>query len=105
MKTIPLSSGTVRTIESSFGTDTYTFTTKWNDRDETYSLDIAVNGEEVVFGIKLVFGVDIAQQYTELPLNRVYVINKLGANLDLEFDGLDSDKGFLVIIEDSDLEV
>lgn len=105
MLTLPLTSGTLTTVETTINGERYGFTTKWNKRNSFYSLDVKFNGEELIFGIKLVFGVDIMAQHTQIPLNRVYVINKLNSNHELLIDGLDNENGLVVIIEDSDLGV
>lgn len=105
MLTLPLTTGVVRAVDTTIEGNRYRFTTKWNDRFKFYSLDISVNGVEVVHGCRILFGVDMFAAYTQIPINRVYAINKLGQNDPILFDGLDADKGLVVVIEDSDLEV
>lgn len=102
MLKIPLVEGINNTVETTINDSSYTFITKWNDRFNYYSMDILLEGSEIVSGITLVSGIDIATIST-IPLNRVYCINKNEANKDFGFTGLGND-GLVIIIEDSDLE-
>jgi len=102
MLQIPLVEGLSSAVKTTINDQAYLLTTNWNARFGYYSMDISVNGIEVVVGILLVSGVDIADIST-IPLKRVYRINKNEMNKDFGYTGLGND-GLVVIIEDSDLE-
>lgn len=102
MLQVPLVEGINSEVETTINNEAYTFVTNWNDRYGYYSMDILQNGLDVVSGIILVSGVDIAN-IASIPLERVYCVNKNEANEDFGFTGL-GDDGLVVIIEDSDLE-
>lgn len=103
MLQIPLVQGLNSVVETAINNQRYIFTTNWNERFGYYSMNVQIGNEEVITGIVLVSGVDIASS-ANLPLNRVYCVNKNNGKEDFGFTGL-GDDGLVVIIEDSDLEV
>ena len=103
MRTLPLTSGVEKEVETSIGNDKYVFTTKWNERIGVYTLDIKLNGVEEVHGARLLFGEEVLKQHISLPLGPVYAINKIDSQMDFEFDGLDVDKGLMIVLEPGDL--
>lgn len=103
MLQIPLVEGINSTVETTINNKAYTFITNWNARFEYYSMDIIADNIEVASGVVLVAGVDISDIST-IELDRVYCINKNNSNEDFGFTGL-GDDGFVIIVEDSDLEV
>ena len=102
MLQIPLVQGINNTVVTTINDFSYIFEINWNDRFGYYSIDISRDGTEVVSGVTLVSGIDIAT-IASMELNRVYCINKNEANKDFGYTGLGND-GLVIIIEDSDLE-
>lgn len=102
MLQIPLVDGLQSRVRTTIGNVSYVFETKYNKRSLKYSLNIEIDNEVIVSGIQLLGGIDIAK-YTNLPLSRVYVVNKNYPTKDITEDELTNDT-LVVIIEDSDLE-
>lgn len=103
MLKLPLEPGILTTRVTTINGISYSITIKWNSRTEIYSMDIAVSGEPVVYGIPLLIGIDLVKYYPQLGISRVYCINKNNITSEISYDELGSD-GLVVIIEDEDLE-
>lgn len=97
---IPLTAEPDQTFSLSLNGQQYTFTVRYNSRYGIWVMDISQGGTLILAGIGLLAGVDIYQQFPELPIKNAYVVDLENHHLDASADNLGSRVKLFILTEE-----
>lgn len=96
---IPLSDVPAQKFSTIINGATYQMRVIWNTRRQTWTMDIAQEGEDILVGLTLVGGVDLMKQYT-FPIKNMFMVNVDDSSADISRDGLGTASKLLILTDE-----